>query len=58
MSDPLSVAAGVVGITSLGLQVTQYLFDYYSALKDRDTILAGTITKLEQLLKILDTIRT
>ena len=58
MSDPLSVAAGVVGITSLGLQVTQYLFDYYSALKDRDSNLAGTITKLEQLLKILDTIRT
>ncbi|KAL2141319.1 hypothetical protein VTI28DRAFT_2500 [Corynascus sepedonium] len=58
MTDPLSIPGSVVGIISLGLQVTQYLFDYYSALKNRETHLSGTITKLEQLLKVLEVVRT
>jgi hypothetical protein len=58
MADPLSVAGSIVGIVSLGLQVTQSIFDYYSAAKDRGTTLDGTITKLEQLLKVLEAVRT
>ncbi|KAK4250674.1 hypothetical protein C7999DRAFT_38283 [Corynascus novoguineensis] len=58
MADPLSIPGSVVGIISLGLQVTQYLFDYYSALKNRETHLSGTITKLEQLMKVLEVVRT
>ena len=58
MGDPFSVAGGIVGTVSLGLQVTQYLFDYYSALKDREANLSGTLTKLDHLLKVLETIRS
>lgn len=57
MADPLSVVGGVVGIISLGLQVTQYMYDYYSAIKDRETNLASLVEKLEQLIKILEMMR-
>ncbi|KAH6855577.1 hypothetical protein B0I37DRAFT_282095, partial [Chaetomium sp. MPI-CAGE-AT-0009] len=49
---------GIVGTISLGLQVTQYIFDYYSAIKDREVNLARTIAKLERLLEVLEIIRT
>ncbi|KAK4044313.1 putative ankyrin repeat protein [Parachaetomium inaequale] len=58
MADPLSVAGSIVGLISLGLSVTQHIFDYYAAAKDRETKLGGTIAKLEQLLKVFEAIRT
>ncbi|RYP53073.1 hypothetical protein DL768_001850 [Monosporascus sp. mg162] len=56
-ADPLSVAGSVVGIISLGLQVTQYLFDYYTAVKDQHSNITYTTQKLECLLGILETLR-
>jgi hypothetical protein len=56
MSDPLSVAAGVAGLLSLGIQVTQSLFDFYTAYKNLNSNLAGIVEKLEGLLVILSAI--
>jgi hypothetical protein len=52
MSDPFSLAASVVGLVSLGIQVTQSLFDFYTSCRDRAIDLAGTTKKLENLLDI------
>ena len=49
MADPLSVAAGVAGLVSLGVQVTQSLVDFYTPYRDQDSALAATIQKLESL---------
>ncbi|RYP18310.1 hypothetical protein DL765_004030 [Monosporascus sp. GIB2] len=56
-ADPLSVAGSVVGIISLGLQVTQYLFDYYTAVKHQHSSVAHTTQRLERLLGILQSLR-
>ncbi|RYP57562.1 hypothetical protein DL770_010640 [Monosporascus sp. CRB-9-2] len=56
-ADPLSVAGSVVGIISLGLQVTQYLFDYYTAVNDLHSNITHTTQKLEQLLGLLEALR-
>ena len=52
MSDPLSVAASVAGLISLGISVSQSLVDFYSSYKDLDSDLNGTMKRLESLLKI------
>ena len=52
MSDPLSVAASVAGLISLGITVSQSLVDFYSSYKDLDSDLNGTMKRLESLLKI------
>ena len=52
MPDPLSVAASVAGLISLGIQVTQSLVDFYNAYKNRVSNLADTTEKLESLLDI------
>ncbi|MCJ1455393.1 hypothetical protein MMC28_005748 [Mycoblastus sanguinarius] len=52
MTDPLSVAAGVAGLVSLGIQVTQSLVDFYNAYKKRDSDLVGMTERLESLLDI------
>lgn len=49
MADPLSVAGSVVGVVSLGIQVTQSLVDFYKSYKNRESELAGTIERLESL---------
>ena len=51
--DPLSITGGVVGIVSLGIQVTQGLLKYYSAYKRQKSDIAHTTKKLERLLDIL-----
>ncbi|KAK3173425.1 hypothetical protein OEA41_006754 [Lepraria neglecta] len=52
MTDPFSVAAGVAGLVSLGIEVTQSLVDFYNAYKKRDSDLVGMIERLESLLDI------
>ena len=52
MSDPLSVAASVAGLISLGITASQSLVDFYSSYKDLDSDLNGTMKRLESLLDI------
>ena len=52
MTDPLSVAAGVAGLISLGIQVSQSLIDFYKSYRDLDSDLDGTMKRLESLLDI------
>lgn len=53
MSEPLSIAGSVVGLISLGIQVTQSLVDFYISYKHQDSELVGTIEKLDSLLIVL-----
>jgi ankyrin repeat domain-containing protein 50 len=57
MADPLSVAGSAVGVISLGIQVAQSLFDYYSAFKSQYTDVADITKKLDSLLEILGTLQ-
>ena len=52
MTEPLSVAASVAGLISLGIQVTQSLVDFYNAYKNRVSDLVDTTERLESLLDI------
>lgn len=52
MTDPLSVAGSVVGVTSLGIQVTQSLVDFYKAYKSQDSEVSSIIGRLESLVEI------
>lgn len=59
MGDPLSVAASVAGLLSLGLKSTESLYDYYTAWRDQRQDLAKTADQLGGLfesLQILDQI--
>ncbi|KAL8991075.1 MAG: hypothetical protein Q9169_007954, partial [Polycauliona sp. 2 TL-2023] len=49
MADPLSVAASVAGLTSLGIKVTQELVNYYKAYTSRKSDLVGITGRLEDL---------
>ena len=53
MADPLSIAASVAGLVSLGIQVTQSLIDFYKSYRHQDSELAGIIGKLESLAETL-----
>ncbi|KAK1982555.1 hypothetical protein LZ30DRAFT_717128 [Colletotrichum cereale] len=57
MSDPLSVTGSVVGIISLGLQVTQSLYNYYAAIDSQDSDVTHTARKLDNLLEILNCLK-
>ncbi|MCJ1267393.1 hypothetical protein MMC22_007278 [Lobaria immixta] len=50
MIDPLSVTAGIAGLFSLGIQVTESLVKFYTSYKDQDTDVARMTTRLESLL--------
>ena len=50
MGDPLSVASGVVGFVSLGIQLTQTLVDFYQAYKHLNSDITAIISNLEALL--------
>jgi hypothetical protein len=50
MADPLSVAAGIAGLLSLGIQVTESLVKFYTSYKKQDTDVAQTTEKLKNLL--------
>ena len=52
MTEPLSVAASVAGLISLGIQVTQSLVDFYNAYKHRDSDLVHMTKRLDGLLHI------
>ncbi|KZN92140.1 Ankyrin repeat and KH domain-containing protein [Penicillium chrysogenum] len=49
MADPLSIAAGIAGFLSLGIQVTQTLIEFYSAYKNQDTDVAKITRMIENL---------
>ncbi|EXJ88027.1 hypothetical protein A1O1_04954 [Capronia coronata CBS 617.96] len=53
MGDPLSVAASVAGLLSLGLQSTEYLYKYYAACRDQHRDLAKIADQLGGLLESL-----
>src|SRR2546423_3362835 len=50
MTDPLSVAAGIAGLISLGIQVTESLVKFYTSYNGQDTDVARTTGRLESLL--------
>ena len=49
MTEPVSVAASVAGLISLGIQVTQSLVDFYNACKHRDSDLVHMTERLDGL---------
>jgi archaellum component FlaC len=53
MTDPLSVAAGIAGLISFGIQVTESLVKFYTSYKGQDTDVARTTENLEGLLDTL-----
>ena len=56
MGDPLSVAASVAGLLSLGLQSTEYLYKYYTTCRDQHRDLANIADELGGLLETLQII--
>jgi len=56
MDDPLSIATSVVSLLSLGLQSTEYLYEYYTSCQDRHQDLARTAGQLGNLLHSLQII--
>lgn len=58
MADPLSTAAGIAGLLSLGIQVTQSLITFYSAYKNRDNNLAKISQNLGDLQNIFRSLET
>ncbi|CAI7625037.1 unnamed protein product [Penicillium discolor] len=56
MADPLSIASGVAGLLSLGIQVTQTLVNFYSAYKNQTSDLAKITLNLQNLLSILQSL--
>ncbi|KAK1465305.1 hypothetical protein CCUS01_07711 [Colletotrichum cuscutae] len=58
MADPLSTAGSVVGIISLGIQVVQSIYQYYSAAKDQHSDIARTLRKLEDLQSLFERLNT
>lgn len=53
MADPLSIAAGVAGLLSLGIQVTQSMVNFYNTYRHVDSDLLSLIQKSESLLEML-----
>ncbi|OAL01666.1 hypothetical protein IQ06DRAFT_246464, partial [Phaeosphaeriaceae sp. SRC1lsM3a] len=49
MADPLSIAAGIAGLLSLGLQTTDTLVKFYTSYRGRDDHIARTTQGLEVL---------
>ncbi|KAI9866190.1 MAG: hypothetical protein M1813_001751 [Trichoglossum hirsutum] len=50
MTDPLSIAAGIAGLISLGIQVTGSLVKFYTSHKGQDADVTRTTEKLDSLL--------
>ena len=53
MTDPLSISASLVGLISLGIQVTQSLVKFYTSYKHQDSEIAGMAERLENLSSVL-----
>ena len=58
MADPLSVAGSVVGIISLGIQVTTSLVSFYNSYKGRESDIIHMTGKLNGLLVTLQSLET
>lgn len=58
MTDPLSVAAGIAGLLSLGIQVSEALCKFYTSYKGQDTEIARTVDRLGNLSVIFRSIET
>ncbi|KAJ5688673.1 NACHT nucleoside triphosphatase [Penicillium macrosclerotiorum] len=56
MADPLSIASGVAGFLSLGIQVTQTLIDFYSTYKGQNADLAKITRNIESLRAIFQSL--
>lgn len=56
MADPLSIAGSVVGVISLGIQVTQSLVDFYNSYRNQDSELRGITERLEGLTEIFQSL--
>lgn len=52
------MAAGVAGLLSLGIQITEALFKFYTSYKDQDTNVARTTRKLKNLLETFRSLET
>ncbi len=57
MTDPISVAGTAVGVISLGIQVTQSLFNFYNSYRDQNAELNHTVTRLDRLLDTFQCLR-
>ena len=57
MSDPISVTGTVVGVISLGIQVSQSLVNFYNSYKGQNSDLAHTTDKLNSLLEIFQSLK-
>ncbi|CAI0652652.1 unnamed protein product [Colletotrichum noveboracense] len=57
MSDPYSIASGVVGIISLGLEIVKGLYEYCSSLKDQNSDITRIRDNLLRLHDLLDNLR-
>lgn len=57
MADPLSVAAGIAGLLSLGIQVSEALCQFYASYKGQNTEIARTVDKLGNLSIIFQSIK-
>jgi hypothetical protein len=58
MTDPFSVSAGVVGVVSLGLTLSQGFLRFYTPWRDYDDEIRGFTTKLDGLLHTLRALDT
>ncbi|KAL2803140.1 hypothetical protein BJX63DRAFT_412986 [Aspergillus granulosus] len=56
MADPVSIPAGVAGLLSLGIQVSESLIKYYADYKDQDITIRRTTERIETLLVILQSV--
>ena len=57
MGDPISVTGTVVGVISLGIQVTQSLVNFYNSYKGQNSDLAHTTDTLNSLLEIFQSLK-
>ena len=57
MGDPISVTGTVVGVISLGIQVSQSLVNFYNSYKGQNSDLAHTTDKLNSLLEIFQSLK-
>src|ERR1700760_960287 len=58
MAEALGVAGGIVGIVSLGIQITQGLLQYYTSWKNQDREILSIYASLKNLSKSLEALLT
>ncbi|KAG8533928.1 uncharacterized protein KY384_001669 [Bacidia gigantensis] len=54
MTDPISITGSVVGILSLGIQITQALVKYYTSYSGRNSEIDHTLRRLTSLVGLLE----